>query len=62
MDYLAPNPLGMLHNSYEGVWVVLGENVRNIGDQDSVHSSVKARLAGDVDYLPANLPADPHYV
>ena len=62
MDYLNPNPTGMLHNSYEGVWKAFGENVRNIGKQDRIHSSVKARLQANVGYSPANLPVDPHYV
>jgi uncharacterized protein (DUF2235 family) len=60
--YLAPNPKGMIHNSYEGKWVVLGENIRHIEDQDSVHSSVKARLEGMSDYRPSKLPANPQYV
>ncbi|MFA7060521.1 MAG: DUF2235 domain-containing protein [Pedobacter sp.] len=62
MDYLDPNPTGMLHNSYEGAWKALGENVRGIGNQESIHSSVKARLEGNIGYSPANLPVDPHYV
>jgi uncharacterized protein (DUF2235 family) len=62
MDYLDPNPTGMLHKSYKGEWEALGENIREIGEQDSVHSSVKDRLEGHVGYRPANLPADPHYV
>ena len=62
MNYLDPKPEGMIHNSYAGAWEALGENIRDIGDQDSVHSSVKARLEGNVGYSPANLPADPHYV
>jgi len=62
MDYLDPKSTGMMHDSYEGFWKTLGESVRHIGDHESVHSSVKARLEGNVGYHPANLPADPHYV
>ena len=62
MNYLDPKPTGKIHNSYAGFWEALGENIRGIGEQDSVHSSVKARLEGNVGYSPANLPTDPHYV
>lgn len=61
-DYMDPNPTGKIHDSYTGFWKALGENVRVIGANDSVHSSVKARLDGNVGYHPANLPANPHYV
>ena len=62
MDYLDPDPTGMIHESYTGFWLTLGERVRHIGDHDNVFSSVKNRLLGDIGYHPANLPADPHYV
>ena len=62
MNYLDLNPTGLLHNSCEGKWKVLGENIREIGDQDCVHSSVKVRLNGNVDYRPPNLSANLHYI
>lgn len=61
-DYMNPSPTGKLHDSYTGFWKTLGENVRHIGDRDSVHASVKARIEGGVSYYPINLPIDPHYV
>lgn len=62
MSYLDPNPTGTLHNSYKGKWKAFGKNVRDIGDQDSVHSSMKARVEGNVGYRPANIPTNPYYV
>jgi len=62
MDYMDPKSTGMMHDSYEGRWKILGESVRHIGDQESVHASVKDRLKGNVGYHPTNLPDDPHYV
>lgn len=61
-DYLDPSPKGKLHNSYEGAWEALGKKIRDIGDRESVHSSVKARLDSWIGYNPVNLPATPHYV
>lgn len=61
MDYLDPNPTGTIHDSYEGIWTALGENVRQIQARDSIHVSVKARLTGSVGYNP-NLPKVPRYV
>jgi uncharacterized protein (DUF2235 family) len=62
MDYMAPYPLGMMHNSFEGGWAILGEKVREIKENDSIHSSVKTRVEGGIGYNPANLPVNPNYV
>jgi uncharacterized protein (DUF2235 family) len=61
-DYLDPNPTSKMHDSYVGEWKYLGENMRHIEDQDSIHLSVQARLNGDVGYAPSNLPLSPKYV
>ena len=61
-DYMDPSPTGVLHDSYEGAWKALGERVRDIAADEHIHQSVKARLAGDVNYLPSNLPPDPIFV
>lgn len=61
-EYVAPDPLGTLHNSLQGAWVALGESTRQIRALDSIHSSVRARIQGGRGYNPANLPANPRYV
>ena len=62
MDYLAPDPAGDIHNSYSGIWKALGDSTREIGADEKVHVSVKARLGAGVDYHPPNLPSEPCYV
>lgn len=54
-------PQGKIHESFKGIWLVLGKKSRSIGVNALVHTSVKERKAG-VEYAPTNLPAAPNYV
>ena len=61
MKALKPNPLGKLHDSYQGIWLALGKKTRAISPNALIHQSVKQRIAGG-QYQPSNLPATPNYV
>jgi uncharacterized protein (DUF2235 family) len=50
------NPLGQLHQSYKGSWKLLGEHVRQIPANATIHDSVWERCRGYVGYEPENLP------
>ncbi len=53
---LEPDPLGMMHESYRGLWRLLGREPRAIPGDARIHESVFVRLEGDTGYAPANLP------
>lgn len=51
---------GVLHDSYQGIWVPFGTKVRAIGKNALVHKSVEERMKNG--YAPKNLPANPTFV
>jgi uncharacterized protein (DUF2235 family) len=57
-DRLQGDPAGKLHDSYDGLWRVLGRYVRRPKRDDAFHRSVGERLQRRPDYEPDNLPAD----
>ncbi len=57
---LEPRPGGTLHQSYEGIWKVFGEEVRDVADADLIHPSVARRMDEVARYEPA-LPRNPRY-
>ena len=64
-DYVRANvdarPRGMLHDSYQGIWVPLGASQRSIPKTDLIHPSVKTRIEARSGYRPPNLPENPVY-
>ncbi|MFZ2655586.1 MAG: DUF2235 domain-containing protein [Victivallales bacterium] len=57
-----PDASGFIHNSYEGKWLLFGENKRTIPATDLIHYSVKERLENaSVGYKPTNMAASPIY-
>jgi uncharacterized protein (DUF2235 family) len=53
------NPHDKMHDSYEGIWIIRGSQVRKIPDGASIHSSVKERMdRRQNQYTPQNLPAN----
>ena len=51
------NPFDKLHNSYEGIWKVMGRRVRKLPEGARVHSSVMERINNpSMRYSPKNLP------
>ncbi len=61
MKKVKSDPKGDMHDSYQGIWKVLGKKTRSISKTALVHMSVKTRLTVP-GYSPGNLPADPNYV
>ncbi|MCP4049640.1 MAG: hypothetical protein GY730_02925 [bacterium] len=59
LDYLAPSPLGTMHNSLQGVWKELGTQNRTILSKDILHVSVEERLLASIRYEPTNIPNEP---
>jgi hypothetical protein len=57
-DRLQGDPTGTLHDSYDGLWRVLGRYVRRPGRHDGFHPSIGERLRRRRDYVPENLPAE----
>lgn len=55
-EYLAPNPLEDMHDSFKGALAAGGENHREINPNDNIHKSVLKRIKGRADYKPENLP------
>ncbi len=53
-----PNPKGMVHDSYDGIWKLLGKKKRRVPDNGLVHPSLKKR---GVAYRREKLPAEPKY-
>jgi hypothetical protein len=51
---------GVLHDSYQGIWVPFGTKVRTIGKNALVHKSVAERMKNG--YAPKNLPPNPTFV
>ena len=49
---------GRLHDSYDGLWPLLGRYVRHPQRDDVFHPSVGERLRRVADYTPDNVPAD----
>lgn len=62
VNNLNPDPLGPIHDSYQGIWVTLGKKTRVVSPTALVHESVRSRLNGVSDYDPPNLPTTPNYV
>lgn len=58
---LKKNALGVLHDSYDGIWKAFGTKVRTIAKSAAVHASVKQRVEKKAAYRPANLPENPNY-
>jgi uncharacterized protein (DUF2235 family) len=56
-----PSHLGRLHESFEGIYVPLGQKRRSIAKSDPVHVSVQKRMKTRPTYRPPNLPADPSW-
>lgn len=53
----APDPLDVLHDSYDGIWWIRGTHVRAIASGARVHQSVVTRLqAAGAGYAPENWP------
>ncbi|MFT7218619.1 MAG: hypothetical protein ACI8Z1_000230 [Candidatus Azotimanducaceae bacterium] len=61
MGKLKPDPMGELHDSFQGIWKPLGTRVRSISPSSLVHASVKERMDNS-DYVAPNLPANPEFV
>lgn len=61
MSKLKPDPVGVLHDSYDGIWKAFGTKTRAIARNALLHESVKTRLQKAPEYKPGNLPADPDY-
>ena len=55
-EYLAPNPLEDMHDSFKGVLAVGEESYRKINPDDNIHESVLRRTKERDDYKPINLP------
>src|SRR5699024_722199 len=55
-EALQPDPLGRIHESYQGAWKLLGQHVRKIPAGALIHESVHERLRADIGYAPTNLP------
>ena len=55
-------PSGTLHDSFDGIWKAFGTAMRQIGDSEFVHESIRERVQNMADYRPANLPQNPRYV
>jgi uncharacterized protein (DUF2235 family) len=56
-EFLAPNLLENMHDSFKGVTSVGEESYREIRIDDDIHESVFKRMAKKDDYKPKNLPA-----
>ena len=56
-----PDSLGMLHDSYDGIWKAFGTKERTVTKTAMVHVSTKERVQKVADYNPTNLPAEPNY-
>ena len=61
MSKLKKDPVGRLHDSYQGVWKTFGARARSIAKTASVHGSVRERVRQLADYRPVNLPEEPDY-
>ncbi|MCP4186471.1 MAG: DUF2235 domain-containing protein [Gammaproteobacteria bacterium] len=61
MKKLRKDPVGMMHDSCQGIWKPFGTRVRSITKTASVDGSVKERLQKLAAYKPANLPDKPNY-
>jgi uncharacterized protein (DUF2235 family) len=61
MKKLKKDPVGVMHDSYQGIWKPFGTKVRSIAKTASVHGSVKERVEKLDAYKPGNLPDDPDY-
>jgi len=57
---LGPAPTGPIHNSYNGIWKVFGEQARDVLPSDLIHESVEKRVEKVTSYKP-KLPARPIY-
>lgn len=55
------DPLGQAHDSYSGMWRVLGSCVREVRAGAKIHNSVKQRIANGIKPLP-EIPNDAEYV
>lgn len=58
---LKKNPLGTMHDSFDGIWKVFGTTLRQIGDSELVNAATRVRVQNMADYRPANLPQNPNY-
>ncbi|MEJ2594363.1 MAG: DUF2235 domain-containing protein [bacterium] len=53
------DPLDQLHNSYSGIWKVMGRRTRKLPTGSKIHRTVMERMNNpSVKYKPKNLPAD----
>lgn len=57
-----PDPLGVIHESYEGGWTLRGEEIREIAEGAKLHESVFERRNHKNEYDPPNFPAKPKTV
>ena len=60
-DNVKPRANGRIHESFEGIWLALGQQRRTIAAADLLHPAVETRLRGRTGYAPPNLPATPTY-
>jgi uncharacterized protein (DUF2235 family) len=61
MKKLKKDPVGMMHDSCQGIWEPFGTKLRAIAKTASVHGSVKERVQKLTAYKPVNLPDNPNY-
>ena len=61
MNKLKKDPVGMMHDSCQGIWKPFGTKLRSIAKTASVHGSVKERVQKLTAYKPVNLPDNPNY-
>ena len=61
MKKLKKDPVGIMHESCQGIWKPFGARVRSIAKTASVHGSVKKRVQKLAAYKPVNLPDNPNY-
>ena len=61
MKKLKKDPVGIIHESCQGIWKPFGARVRSIAKTASVHGSVKKRVQKLAAYKPVNLPDNPNY-
>ncbi len=55
-DQLRPNPAAMLHESYTGLWKLLGKKQRKLPEGASIHQSVIKRMKNLASKYRPNLP------
>ena len=58
-DSLYPDPLGRIHESRKGLWLLWPPKVRRIPESAKIHASVFRRMENPANrYRPSNLPGE----